>query len=150
MLTAVSYVRVGLRDTQCMVINHNNGGKKYIKPTKISRQGNKLSYNKMTYTLSCALGSEVAPIDVKQISVTLHFDSLYRVVLRNGEWKSVRDAAKTVATCVNIINFTWAFEVCKTARKNGTAIIVTVQESDAIMYRDRLIKNGLDAYIDEA
>jgi hypothetical protein len=142
--------RINSRNSQCLITSHNDGDKRYIKPTKISRQGNKLSYNKMTYTLSCALESAVAPMNVKQISVTLHFDSLYRVVLRNGEWKSVRDAAKTVTTCVNIINFTWAFEVCKTARRNGNAIIVTVQESDAIMYRDRLIQNGLDAYIDEA
>lgn len=125
----------------------NNGDKRYIKPVRLSRNMNKLSYIKTTYTLSCAA---VAPMDVKHISITLHFDSLYRVILRNGEWKSVRDTAKTLVKCVNIINYSWAMEVAKMARLNGTAIIVTVKESDAIMYRDRLIANGLDAYIDEA
>jgi hypothetical protein len=92
----------------------------------------------------------VSPDEIKETSIKICFDSLYRLMLRYNNWEDDRVVAKTIVKCVQNINLSWALEVCATAKMNSTAIIVTVTEVDAIVYRDRLNRNGLDAFVEEA
>jgi hypothetical protein len=91
-----------------------------------------------------------ATIDRAPVNINMSFDSFYRVILHFTNWPADTEVARSLCAAVPLVNMNASKRIVQNARAYGRAIVVTVTQADAELFKARLKQRNLMASLEEA